>query len=81
MNVIMNIILVQRITDTNKQNVFVIPKYWLLITQIKMFPIITTVTTAYALKRHANKKIQMIAYWSAKWSLCRENPYNVHSCR
>ena len=39
MNVIMKIILAQRITDTNKQNVFVIPKYWLLITQIKMFPI------------------------------------------
>ena len=39
MNVIMNNILAQRITDTNKQNVFVIPKYWLLITQIKMFPI------------------------------------------
>ena len=39
MNVIMNIVLAQRITDTNKQNVFVIPKYWLLITQIKTFPI------------------------------------------
>ena len=25
-----------------------------------MFPIMTTVTTAYALKRHANKKIQML---------------------
>ena len=39
MNVIMNIVLAQRKIDTNKQNVFVIPKYWLLITQIKMFPI------------------------------------------
>ena len=39
MNVIMHIILAQRISDTNKQNVFVIPKYWFLITQIKTFPI------------------------------------------
>ena len=39
MNVIMNNIWAQRITDTNKQNVFVIPKYQLLITQIKTFPI------------------------------------------